>query len=43
MLVGTFGYLSFADHPIEIFGKNNGGVILLANYHKSIAILIVIF
>ena len=41
ILVGVFGYLTFADRHEQLIDDNRGGIILLADYKGSIPVTIV--
>ena len=41
IFVGVFGYLTFANAPINLTDDNKGGIILLADYGGNRAIILV--
>ena len=42
ILVGVFGYLTFADRQEQLTDDSRGGIILLADYKGSIPVTIVL-
>ena len=43
MLAGFFGYVTFATYTEQLTNSDNGGIILMADYNKNIAVVIGIF
>jgi len=39
-LAGVFGYLSFADDIQQLTAEDKGGIILLADYHNSVEVIV---
>lgn len=43
MLTGFFGYVTFASNINQLTNPDNGGIILMADYNRNIAVIIAIF
>ena len=43
MFAGFFGYVTFANYTDQLTNSDNGGIILMADYNKNLAVVMAIF